>query len=67
MSNKFVNWEVIDPMASITKVGAGARLHALIFDKDTDRIVAIPVAKITLREVVELADMGIKFIEIKED
>lgn len=60
---KFIEWDVAEPMSSITKVGAGKKLFALVQDEVSGAIVAIPVAKMPLRDVVELADKGIKFIE----
>lgn len=62
---KIPNFEVVDPVASITKVGAGANLYA-IADKGDGVFDLVPVASLPLREVVEISDAGKRFIEIKK-
>lgn len=61
MKIKFVPFETIDPVMSITKLGAGQNLYALAEDEHGN-LIGIKADGISLQDVAELAERGIQFI-----
>ena len=57
--------EIVEPVMSITKVGAGAHLYVVIKSKEGYALKA--VSDLSLKKVVEMSDQGVQFIEVKEN
>lgn len=61
---KFIDFETIDPMMAITKLGAGEKLYALAED-ERGNIIAIRSDGITLQDVARFSEEGKRFILVK--
>lgn len=64
MAYTFLPFTVEDPVTSITKIGSGSNLYAIVDDIKGARL--MPVGSLPLTEVVLLSKSGFKFIEVQK-